>query len=166
MSLVATGGIILLIASIVLLILIYFIARDNFSERLLTLRRIGVSGIPNPEFFKWVWYLFIFSACVGYYLVSGDWLVGFRWVGMLLLTFLSAYFLFGSAGFETWVFASITLFSLVILLGESIYTFGIVYQNRTATALLGFYFFWSIYALYLTVSVVYRFINASTFEWR
>lgn len=160
------AGIILIIASLILLILIYFIARDAFNERLLTLQRIGLAGIPNPNFFKWIWPLFILTTCIGFYLLSDEHLVGFRWVALLLLTLLTAFFLFGTEGFFFWPFALITLFCLILLLGESIFTFGIVFRSRIGAALLGFYFFWCIYAMYIVLSTLILFINNATIIWR
>lgn len=160
------AGILLLIVSIILLFLIYFIAQDAFSDRLLTLQRLGIAGIPNPNFFKWIWPLFILTTCIGFYLLSCDSYVGFRWIGLLILTLLTAFFLFGNDGFALWPFAALTLFCIIILLGESIYNFGINSQSRLGAALLGFYFFWSIYALYIVLTTLILFINNAVFEWR
>lgn len=160
------AGLFLIIASVILLVLIYVISRDAFNERLLTLRRLGIAGIPNPDFFKWIWPIFILTTCVAYYLLSEDYLVGIRWCGILLLTIITAFFLFGTDGFSFWPFAAISLFCIILLLGESIYTFGIIHQSRMAAALLGFYFFWCGYALYIVLTTLILFINNSTFEWR
>jgi len=153
-----------LIIVLLLLIIIYLISEEAFNDRLLTLKRLGISGIPNPEFFKFIWPLFILTACLSFFPYINNPLVMFRAFALITLTIITAFLLFGTEGFSLWPFAAISLFCLILLLGETIYTFGIIYRSRITAAMMGFYFFWSIYALYIVLSTLVLFINYSALE--
>ena len=153
------AGAFLLALGVAELILIYFLSREGYREKLLKIQNLGIAGIPNPEFFRFVWPLFIFTSFVGYYLASASPGVIWRWALIILLTFLEAFFLFGTTGFGSFPLALVVAAFMVIILGESIFYLAVTIRNKAAAALLGFYFLWQIYALYFIFAVTMKFLN-------
>jgi hypothetical protein len=139
----------LLALSFLDLFLVYFVSRDGYAGRLREIERLGITGIPNPSFFKFIWPLFILSASFGLFWASlYDPTVMWYWAVILILIFLLAFFLFGRDDFQLWPLALLTALALVITLGAAIFYCSLMTHLPGAAALLGFFFIWSIYSLY------------------
>jgi tryptophan-rich sensory protein len=153
------AGAFLLALGVAELILIYFLSREGYNAKLTVIEKLGIAGVPNPDFFRFVWPLFIFTSFVGYYLASAVPGVLWRWGLVLVLTFLEAFFLFGTLGFGLFPLALVVAAFMVIILGESIYYLAVTVRNKAAAALFGFYFLWQNYALYFIFAVTMKLLN-------
>ena len=148
------GGAFLLAGSIIAIIAIYFIGRNGYAGRLSEIQNLGIAGVPNPDFFKFIWPLFLLTACLGYFWASSAPGIIWRWLVVLILTVFEAFFLFGTNDFTLFPLALVTAVFILLLLGESIYYLAVTLKLKIPAALLGFYFIWSIYAIYFIFAVL------------
>ena len=146
------GGI-LLAFSILDVIAIYFVSRGGYQGKFALIDNLNIVGVPNPDFFKFVYPFLILTAAFGYFISSNDPGVYWRWILFIILTFLFTFFLFSSEGVILLPLALVVSFALVILLGESIYYLGITRRNKAATALLGLAFLQAIYSIYFVFAL-------------
>jgi len=148
---------IILAFSIAIIFGIGFISKRGYLERIRLINSLNIVGVPNEEIFKFIFWIFILSASIGYFIVlAKKFYIGIVIRAILFLTtcFLLAGSLFGTYSFAALPFALIFALILVIILGESIYYFGFVLKNKLAVSLLGFCFLWAIYSLYLIFSIL------------
>jgi len=149
-------GILFLAITFIVLALIFILSQNYYDSQFQALRDMNVNFLPPQGIFRIVWFIFVITACIAYFLMSD--LIGglMRWLALLFLTFILALLLFNSSRFTYWSFALLILFAIMLLLGESIYHFGIVLEQKFVASLLGVYFLWSIYGLFLVSNVLYR----------
>jgi len=148
--------------SIIVIILIYFISRDEYKGRFVELQRLDVNLTPNPGFFKYVWPLFLLIASVGLLIASinnPDEGIFMRWFFILALILLIAYLLFGNDTFRWWPLCIGFFLLLVVLLGETIYHIGVTLGDKTAASLMIFLFLWAIFGLFITTLTSVRLVT-------
>lgn len=147
-------GIILLICSIIVIILIYLIAQNNFLDKILLIQNLGVVGVPNPEFFRFFFPFFILVTCIALFIGLDYPGMVLRWVGILIISLLTAFLLFGRNDFNLWPLATLSIVILIVLLGETIFRFGIDNNDKMLAGMVGFFFLWAVYALYLNINIL------------
>lgn len=140
--------------SLLVVVAIYFIARNGYTAKLDLIERLGVVGVPNADFFKFIYPLFILSASFAFFITGMTPGVFWRWILFLVLVFFLASTIFLFEGLSLFPLALLFAVALAILIGESIYYFGITLKNKASSALLGFLFLWSIYAIYFVYATL------------
>ena len=140
--------------TVIILFVIFLVSKQYYFDQFEAVRSLGINFLPPADVFRFFWFLFIIIACVGYFIASETSLI--RWTILIFLTLITALLLFNDSRFSYWSFALLTLFAIMIVLGESIYYYGVVLENKLVAALFGFYFLWSIYGIFLISSVLLK----------